>query len=142
MTTLKIIDALALIERYAGCGDNSCMFIKPKGMATNGGCRCFERVSDTRQRLLAQALALLYREVKATHDQHVVVGRAVSVKVVAEIKELSVDVDATEERHALVVFRMSAEDARSFAPLLYRGPVELRVAAIEKPRKRTAKVKR
>lgn len=30
-----LVDAL-------GCGDNSCIFRKPRGMATNGGCRCFE----------------------------------------------------------------------------------------------------
>jgi hypothetical protein len=23
-----------------GCGDNSCYFVRPKGMATNGGCGC------------------------------------------------------------------------------------------------------
>ena len=26
----------------SGCGDNSCEVEKPKGMATNGGCRCDE----------------------------------------------------------------------------------------------------
>jgi hypothetical protein len=26
-----------------GCGDNSCIVAQPKGMATNGGCRCDER---------------------------------------------------------------------------------------------------
>jgi hypothetical protein len=26
-----------------GCGDNSCEVRKPRGMATNGGCRCEER---------------------------------------------------------------------------------------------------
>ena len=25
-----------------GCGDNSCMVHKPSGMATNGGCRCWD----------------------------------------------------------------------------------------------------
>ena len=24
-----------------GCGDHSCVFGPPKGMGTNGGCRCF-----------------------------------------------------------------------------------------------------
>jgi hypothetical protein len=28
--------------RQFGCGDNSCVFGSPGGMATNGGCRCFE----------------------------------------------------------------------------------------------------
>lgn len=27
-----------------GCGDNSCTFGSPGGMATNGGCRCFKDV--------------------------------------------------------------------------------------------------
>lgn len=26
-----------------GCGDNSCIVAPPRGMATNGGCRCSER---------------------------------------------------------------------------------------------------
>lgn len=26
-----------------GCGDNSCWFGSPGGMATNGGCRCWPR---------------------------------------------------------------------------------------------------
>lgn len=26
-----------------GCGDTSCRFVKPKGMATNGGCRCVNK---------------------------------------------------------------------------------------------------
>lgn len=34
-----LVDAL-------GCGDSSCIFRKPRGMHTNGGCRCF-RILDT-----------------------------------------------------------------------------------------------
>jgi len=29
-----------LFKGFQGCGDNSCLVKKPKGMATNGGCRC------------------------------------------------------------------------------------------------------
>lgn len=29
-----------------GCGDNSCMFGSPGGMATNGGCRCMPRTAN------------------------------------------------------------------------------------------------
>ena len=36
-----------------GCGDNSCLFVRPKGMATNGGCRCL------RQPGIGQKLAAL-----------------------------------------------------------------------------------
>ncbi len=25
---------------FTGCGDNSCLLTQPRGMATNGGCRC------------------------------------------------------------------------------------------------------
>ena len=34
----------SLAKRYGiGCGDNSCMWGSPGGMATNGGCRCHDR---------------------------------------------------------------------------------------------------
>ena len=32
------------IARAHGCGDNSCMFGSPGGMATNGGCRCLKNI--------------------------------------------------------------------------------------------------
>lgn len=38
----RIRSAAADASMYLGCGDNSCLFIKPRGMATNGGCRCIE----------------------------------------------------------------------------------------------------
>jgi len=31
---------------YRGCGDSSCIFGPPGGMATNVGCRCLARVED------------------------------------------------------------------------------------------------
>lgn len=31
---------------HYGCGDNSCLFNKPKGMATNGGCRCHDKLEQ------------------------------------------------------------------------------------------------
>jgi hypothetical protein len=30
------------MDKPTGCGDNSCEFMKPTGMATNGGCRCID----------------------------------------------------------------------------------------------------
>jgi hypothetical protein len=49
-----------VVDRYVGCGDNSCMFGSgPKGMGTNGGCRCLEHGPT------ASRLVLLYRAVKA-----------------------------------------------------------------------------
>ena len=35
-------------DRGFGCGDNSCIFGAPGGMATNGGCSCLE-LTSTRQ---------------------------------------------------------------------------------------------
>lgn len=46
------------VKGYVGCADNSCMFIKPKGMATNGGCRCFRQHSPG-----LSTLAKLFRTV-------------------------------------------------------------------------------
>lgn len=34
-------------RRDYGCGDNSCVFGSPGGMATNGGCRCFKEMART-----------------------------------------------------------------------------------------------
>jgi len=32
-----------------GCGDNSCKLVKPVGMATNGGCRCFDGLPQSKR---------------------------------------------------------------------------------------------
>lgn len=40
MKRLKLRDIAAALGLDAGCGDNSCMWGPPGGMATNGGCRC------------------------------------------------------------------------------------------------------
>ncbi len=57
----KLADALALVEQYADCGDNSCMFAAPRrrGMSTNGGCRCLQRP------FVGAALVALVRAVRA-----------------------------------------------------------------------------
>ena len=36
---------------YLGCGDHSCMFDKPRGQGTNGGCRCLHSMTDRRANL-------------------------------------------------------------------------------------------
>ena len=51
----ELREAAALAGHYVGCGDNSCLFVKPKGMGTNGGCRCSRRPGAI------DALAKLYR---------------------------------------------------------------------------------
>lgn len=54
-----VFEAVSTAESYAGCGDNSCLFVKPKGMATNGGCRCVDRGCGRPG--LTPALGKLYR---------------------------------------------------------------------------------
>ena len=39
-TRLKLRDVAAGLGLTVGCGDNSCVWGPPGGMATNGGCRC------------------------------------------------------------------------------------------------------
>jgi len=40
--------ALAAVEKYADCGDNSCLFKsgQRRGMGTNGGCTSAERIAE------------------------------------------------------------------------------------------------
>ena len=42
-----LVDAL-------GCGDSSCIFRKPRGMATNEGCRCFKALDTPLNRLTSR----------------------------------------------------------------------------------------
>lgn len=53
--------ALAAVDKYADCGDNSCLFkhAQRRGAGTNGGCRCRERP------FVMAALAELVRAARA-----------------------------------------------------------------------------
>lgn len=59
MTVATLREAVAEVTVCAGCGDHSCRFVKPRGMATNGGCRCADRpyVLATLAKLYKAALA-------------------------------------------------------------------------------------
>lgn len=59
-----IAEAAAAVTQYVGCGDNSCRFVTPKGMATNGGCRCERRPG------VMTTLAKLYRAALAPEPGH------------------------------------------------------------------------
>ena len=61
--TLK--EAVLAVEEVGGCGDSSCLFTKPKGMATNGGCRCLRDHDRALDRQLRVRLANLFRVAKA-----------------------------------------------------------------------------
>lgn len=58
----SIVDQLAKIP---GCGDNSCRFVRPTGMATNGGCRCHDSHSA---RMRMGFLASLLRRIREILD--------------------------------------------------------------------------
>ena len=53
--------ALATVSRFVGCGDGGCQFVRPKGMHTNGGCRCKEKLQAP---FACAAIAALYRQVE------------------------------------------------------------------------------
>ena len=57
-----IAEAVALVDQYVkqGCGDHSCIFVKPTGMGTNGGCRCKSRP------FIFRALAILLKVARST----------------------------------------------------------------------------
>ena len=58
-----LLDALSAVG-IDPCGDNSCIFGSPGGMATNGGCRCFGRGENWphEARMAVRRLAIALRK--------------------------------------------------------------------------------
>lgn len=52
-----------------GCGDNSCKYVKPTGMATNGGCRCSRNRGNHVERFLLRNLIALVKKNKELEDK-------------------------------------------------------------------------
>lgn len=48
------------LEHLGGCLDGNCVIIRPKGMHTNGGCRCSED-RDKARRVMALASYFKYK---------------------------------------------------------------------------------
>jgi hypothetical protein len=42
LTEARLTATATAVANYFGCGDSSCAFVTPHGMATNGGCRCLK----------------------------------------------------------------------------------------------------
>lgn len=59
----RLSEAVDLVRLHTGCGDNSCLFERPSGMATNGGCTCLSR--DGVKPGTRAALSRLYHVAKA-----------------------------------------------------------------------------
>jgi hypothetical protein len=53
-------DAFEELSKHVGCGDSSCVFGTPRGMATNGGCICIERARP----FVAAGCGKLYRALR------------------------------------------------------------------------------
>lgn len=69
------------MTEHIGCGDNSCMFGGPGGMATNGGCRCLpESMSPGDRRDVRRGVAALRARV-ASLEQELEGSRAIALEV-------------------------------------------------------------
>lgn len=53
-----------LNNSYCGCGDNNCLVVKPKGMATNGGCRCHDGSRRAKEAIVFMARKIYLLEKK------------------------------------------------------------------------------
>lgn len=60
-------ERVELVKSRAGCGDNSCLFRKPQGAGTNGGCTC---LGVGGKPFLRAALAQLYRTAEDLCEAH------------------------------------------------------------------------
>jgi hypothetical protein len=92
-----------------GCGDNSCCIVAPKGMATNGGCRCDERAL----RRAVQALKIQRRYILASYlPEAVDLDLSESSDMTAHRRYLQEELRAKDERIAsLVAALRAAHDA-------------------------------
>lgn len=52
------------IHNETGCGDHSCVLAKPKGVGTNGGCTCSQRILKMGVRKRDQRIKELETKVK------------------------------------------------------------------------------
>ncbi len=55
------------LAQIGGCGDSSCLIEPPKGMCTNGGCRCLIRPNDPYKP--SRVVAVLRRYIKALEER-------------------------------------------------------------------------
>lgn len=56
MSDEKLEAIRAAMREHGGCGDSSCTIAKPRGMATNGRCRCHEPYGRDQENRLASLL--------------------------------------------------------------------------------------
>jgi hypothetical protein len=58
--TLNVVaqNYIKLAEEIGGCGDSSCVVVRPKGMCTNGGCRCYKYIDTDKGRKIGRLLLI------------------------------------------------------------------------------------
>lgn len=56
----KQVESVAIELDDLSCGDNSCNFTRPSGMATNGGCRCLSRDLTAQEKRFAQRVHQMF----------------------------------------------------------------------------------
>jgi hypothetical protein len=49
---------LSAAAQVGGCADGNCVVLRPKGMHTNGGCRCTHDMDRARERGVARLLGM------------------------------------------------------------------------------------
>lgn len=52
------VDAIEADLRHLGCSDGNCAVMRPRGMHTNGGCRCLAFLDAASRALVTKILAL------------------------------------------------------------------------------------
>ena len=70
--------ALEWAGQAVGCGDSSCMFKRPSGMCTNGGCRCMKSPDTHELAECRRAFAALFKAMPALLDENERLRRALS----------------------------------------------------------------
>jgi hypothetical protein len=60
----NVYDYIGSIE---GCADSSCLIETPKGIATNGGCRC--RKDNVKVQKVFQAYGLMVKEIERLNGE-------------------------------------------------------------------------
>ncbi len=60
------------MSELIGCGDNSCLIAKPKGMATNGGCRCFNGMRQADRIWVQKTILALQQENAQLKEQSLI----------------------------------------------------------------------
>lgn len=56
------------MKHIGGCTDGNCLIMRPVGMHTNGGCRCYDRPTMEIRRVLMYASILYTRISKITKE--------------------------------------------------------------------------